>query len=212
MTRFSLRVLRRGRIFVISILIFLCINFSKWMMMFVVTPTLRFIPFLNPSAAFSTAAIYLAVKALPIIGPQRSLSLAPPISVSHSKTRPASHAHRLGQPTNGGADHSAESRIKGTASGHQDQGQETDTGDRQICYRLIESSAHWRDNRDRVERWLSGGQLQLGNRTDVKSGGLQLTLLDSSTASEGRGQQWIAAKTEEEGDLLHWPPCWGRRK
>jgi hypothetical protein len=93
---------------------------------YVVTPTLRLIPFLNPSAAFSTAAIYLTQfisfpqsKERPIIGPQRSLAL--PICVSHSKTRPASHAHQLGQPTNGGADHSAESHIKGTASGHQDQ-------------------------------------------------------------------------------------------
>jgi hypothetical protein len=74
----------------------------------VVTSTLRLIPFLHPSAAFSTAASYLAqfisfpqAKARHIIGPQRSL--APPISVSRSKTRPASHAHRLGQPTNGWA-------------------------------------------------------------------------------------------------------------
>jgi hypothetical protein len=48
-----------------------------------------------------------------------ALSLAPPISVSHSKTRPASHAHWLGQPTNGRADHAEESRIKGRVSSHQ---------------------------------------------------------------------------------------------
>jgi uncharacterized protein YodC (DUF2158 family) len=35
----------------------------------------------------------------------------------------------------------------------------------------------------------TGGQLQPGNKTDVKSGGPQLTLMDSSTASESRGQQ-----------------------